>query len=92
MKATDEKRRFMEVYGTLGSDGVGFLKAYIEGKHGDASESSRACAVYGLATAGGSAARTALKKLLAGSEGLTRYAASEAISMLDGRADDSASG
>jgi len=91
MKATDEKRRFMEVYGALGSDGVGFLKAYIEGKQGDASESSRACAVYGLATAGGSAARRTLKKLLAGGEGLTRYAASEAISMLDGRVDDSAS-
>jgi len=91
-KATDEKRRVMEVYGTLGNGGVEFLEAYIEGKRGDASEASRACAVYGLATAGGSGARKTLKNLLERGEGLTRYAASEAISMLDGRTDDSARG
>ncbi len=90
-KATDEKRRFMEVYGTLGSGGVEFLKAFIDGKHGEASETTRACAVYGLATAGGTAARKALEKLLARGDGPMRYAASEAISMLEGKASVSAS-
>lgn len=84
-RATDEKRRSMEVYGTLGNGASEFLRAYIDGKHGEVSETSRACAVYGLATAGGDAARNALQKLLRSGDGPIRYAASEAVSMLDGR-------
>jgi HEAT repeat protein len=84
-KATDEKRRFMEVYGTLGSGSVDFLKAYIEGRAGGATETTRACAAYGLAMTGGSAAREVLEGLLLSGEGPLRYAASEAISMLEDR-------
>ena len=86
-RTADEKRRFMEVYGTLAEGSLEFLAEFIEGKHGEASENTRACAVYGLATAGGSFARTTLKRLLESGEGPLKYAASEAISMLEGRLD-----
>lgn len=89
-KATDEKRRVMEVYGTLGSGGIEFLKAYLEGKHGEIAETTRACAVYGLATAGGTVAGSTLRELAAGGDGPIRYAASEALSMLEERTSVSA--
>ena len=84
-KATDEKRRIMEVYGTLGNGSVEFLSAYIDGKHGAVSDNSMACAVYGLATAGGPKAKKTLQQLLEGGEGPVKYAASEAVSMLEGK-------
>jgi hypothetical protein len=84
-KATDEKRRFMEVYGTLCNGRVNFLKAFIDGKHGEVSEMTRACAAYGLATAGGSAAQKTLETILTSGEGPLKYAASEAISIIGGR-------
>jgi HEAT repeat protein len=88
-KAPDEKRRFMEVYGALGSESYEFLRAFIDGKHGDASETTRACAVYGLATAGGSAARQMLEKLLRSGAGPVKYAASEAVAMFYGEVNGS---
>jgi HEAT repeat protein len=89
--ATDEKRRVMEVYGALGQGSVDFLQELIDGGNGDVSERTRACAVYGLATSGSGDARKKLKKLLTAGEGALKYAASEAISMFDGRVDVSGS-
>jgi hypothetical protein len=84
-RPTDEKRRLMEVFGTLGAGSVDFLAALIDGRKANLSENGRACAVYGLATSGGNgAARKTLKRLLKEAEGPVKYAASEAISMLDG--------
>ncbi len=83
-KATDEKRRFMEVYGSLGEAGVAFLEGLVDGRYGSVSETTTACAAYGLAAAGGSAADKALRKMLSHGEGSLKYAASEAISMIDG--------
>ncbi|MGD9402699.1 MAG: HEAT repeat domain-containing protein [bacterium] len=88
-KATDEKRRFMEVYGTVCEEHVDFLTAVIDGAQGDASETTKACAAYGLATAGGRAAKKKLDAVLARGEGALRYAASEALAMICGRINDS---
>lgn len=84
-KATDEKRRLMEVYGAMGKAGIDFLIGFIDGKQREASENTRACAVYGLGAAGGSDAEKALKAFLATGGGSIRYAASEALSMLERR-------
>lgn len=88
MKATDEKRRFMEVYGTVCNGSVDFLKAVIAGEAGDASDITKACAAYGLATAGGSEAKKTIESVLTDSEGPLKYAASEALAMLCGRIDE----
>ena len=82
-KAVDEKRRFMEIYGSFGEGSVGFLSELIEGKHGDLPETTRACAVYGLASAGCRAAWDAVERVLRASDGAVRCAAVEAVSMLE---------
>jgi HEAT repeat protein len=84
-KAMDEQRRFMEVYGVTGNGAADFLIGIIEGKQRAASENTRACAAYGLAAAGGSAAKNALQAILASGDGPIRYAASDALSMLEWR-------
>lgn len=84
-RAMDEKRRFMEVYGVTGNGAADFLIGIIEGKQRAASENTRACAAYGLAAAGGSAAKNALQAILASGDGPIKYAASDALSMLEWR-------
>ncbi len=82
-KPIDEKTETMKTYGSFGDDTLGFLEAIVKGdiKHMD--EKTRASAVFGLAVIDNPRVVDILKRLVNEGSGSVRYAASEALSMLD---------
>ena len=84
-KPTDEKTETMKMYGSLGVDSRPLLEAIAKGEVRGMDEKTRASAVYGLAMISQAGIADALRSLCAEGAGPVRYAASEALSMLDAR-------
>ena len=82
-KPTDEKTETMKMYGSLGAGSRPLLETIAKGQAKGMDDKSRASAVYGLAMIGLPEIEDTLRSLVAEASGPVRYAASEALSMLD---------
>ena len=84
-KATDEKTETMKTYGSLGEDALPLLESIVKGEVKGPDDKTRASAVYGLALIDNPRVLDLLKQLTNEASGPIRYAASEALGMLDDR-------
>ena len=84
-KSIDEKTETMKTYGSLGEETLSFLEAIAKGEVRQMDEKTRASAVFGLAVIESPRVVELLKVMVNEGSGAVRYAASEALGMLDDR-------
>ena len=84
-RPTDEKTETMKMYGSLGKEALPLLAAIAKGEAKGADEKTRASAVYGLAMTGDPGVESLLRDFVNQGAGPVRYAASEALTMLEGQ-------
>jgi HEAT repeat protein len=82
-RPTDEKTETMKMYGSLGPEAAPLLASIAKGETKGADDKTRASAVYGLAMTNIPEAEAVLRSLVNQGSGPVRYAASEALTMLD---------
>lgn len=82
-KPTDEKTETMKMYGSLGPEATPLLASIAKGEVKGADDKTRASAVYGLAMVSTPEVAAILRSLVNQGSGPVRYAASEALTMLD---------
>jgi len=86
-RAIDEKKETMITYGTLGEKSFGLLKAMILGDVDGIDDRTCAAAAYGLAMIDDAQAVSLLRALAETGDGPVKFAACEALSLLDRKND-----